>query len=106
MAWWEQEAHHRLERDVVSSGHLMRVLGLGTDSIAQSWLVERVGRLQLEDVDLLLSGICSGYTVSCRSADVHPVGLLVGLGLGADRAVQRWSVDFTSASTWLVIGVL
>ena len=86
-------------------GGLGGFLGLGTDSMVQSWLVERAGRLQLEDA-ALLGGICSGHPVGCRRADGHPVGLLVDLGMGTDRTVQRWSVEFASVSTWLVSGVL
>ena len=74
--------------------------------MVQSCSMEREGRLQLEDAALLLGGICSRYPVGCGSAYGHPMGLLVGLGLGTDRTVQRWSVEFSSALTWLVRGVL
>ena len=55
-----------------ASGHLVGLvvdLGLGTNSMVQSWSVERAGRLQLEDVALLLGGIFSGHPVGCGSAD-------------------------------------
>ena len=55
---------------------------------------------------LLLGLIFCGYPVGCVSTDRHPVGLLVGLVLETNRAVLMWLVDFDSASTWLVSGVL
>ena len=79
---------------------------MGTKIMVQSWSVERAGRLQLEDAVLLFGGICSGDPVGCGSAYGHPAGLLVGLGMGTGRAVQRWSVEFASTSNWLVSGVL
>ena len=83
-------------------GGLVGVLGMGTKIMVQSWSVERVGCLQLEDAALLLGGLCSGQPVGCGSVDGH----LVGLGLGTNRAVQRRSLEFDSTSTWLVSGVL
>ena len=74
--------------------------------MVQSWSIEQAGYLQLEDTALLLGGICSGHPVGCGSADGHLVGLLVGLGMGTNRAVQICSVEFSIASTWLVSGVL
>ena len=50
-------------------GGLVGVLGMGTKIMVQSWSVERAGRLQLEDVALLLGGIFSGHPVGCGSAD-------------------------------------
>ena len=87
-------------------GGLGGVFGLGTNIMVQIWSVDWAGSLQLEDAALVLGGVCSGHPVGYGSADGRLVGLLVSLGMGTDRAVQRWLVDFASASTWLVSGVL